>query len=170
MQSAFAKLWILFGLLALAPRASAQPVPEDFRRITDSLIRKAPKTFQEFNDAMRSYQQDTILMLYLARQSEMSDFPDGLAYAYIQLGGLLQYVSRYDQAIEYHKKGLEAAIHAGNLEFRIQSLIRLGETNLKKESIKASFDSFQEALNIAESIPDPSNAIRAEINKGLTGI
>ena len=37
MQSAFAKLWILFGLLALAPRASAQPVPEDFRRITDKV-------------------------------------------------------------------------------------------------------------------------------------
>jgi len=170
MQSAFYKICILLGLLALPSHMSAQPVPEDFRRITDSLIESGAKTIQAFDDALLPYRQDSVLMLYFARQSQIGDFPEGLAYAYNQLGDQLQYISDYDRAIQYHEKGLEAAVLAGNLEMHINSLMRLGEAHLKKESIKASFDSYQEALNIAESIPDPPDAIWAEIDKVLTGI
>lgn len=170
MQSAFYKICILLGLLALPPHVGAQPVPEDFRRITDSLIESGAKTIQAFNDALLKYGQDSVSMLYFARQSQIRDFPEGLAYAYNQLGDQLKYISDYERAIQYHEKGLEAATQATNLEMQINSLMRLGGAHLKKESIKASFDSYQEALNIAESISDPPNAIRAEIDRVLTGI
>ncbi len=170
MKFSYLKIWILFGLLSLASSLEAQPSSEDFRRIVDSIIKSAPKTNKAFNEALLPYQQDTLLMLNFARECTMHDFQDGLAYAYNQLGNQLQYISEYDRAIPQHEKALEAATKAGNLELRINSLIRLGEASLEMESIKASFDYFQEALNLAESIPDSSEAIQAEVNKALTGI
>ncbi len=170
MQSTCYKIMILFGLMALTPRLAAQPIPEDFRRITDSLISKSPKTYQEFNDALRLYQQDTVLMLYFARQSQIHDFQDGLAYSHNQLGDQLQYISAYDRAIQQHEKALEAARKATNLELRIISMNRLGEAHLQMESIKNSYDSFHEALNMAQAISEPPEVILTEKNKALTGI
>ena len=170
MHSTFYKICILFGLLALAPRATAQPIPGEFRRICDSLLKIGPKTNKEFQDALLPYQQDTLLMLYFARQSEMRDFQDGLAYAYNQLGGYLQYISEYERAVELHVKALEAATNANNLELRITSLNMLGTAHRKTESIKASLDSYRDALNKAKSIDQPSDAIQAEINEALNGI
>ena len=46
MHSTFYKISILIGLLALAPSISAQPVPEEFRRVTSSLLERGPKTYQ----------------------------------------------------------------------------------------------------------------------------
>lgn len=164
------KIWIFFCLYALAPKIAAQPVPEDFRRIADNLIERGPRTYEEFSDALLPYQQDTLMMLYFARQCEIRGFQDGLAYAYNQLGEQFRYMAEFDRAIQNHEKSLEAAKKANNYELRINSLNRLGEAYMKKESIGASFDSYQEALNIAESISDPSNAIQAERNTALTGI
>ena len=170
MNSAFYKICILLGLLALPLLSWGQPVPEGFRRITDSLVDSGPKTYQEFNNALLPYQQDTVLMLNFARQSELRDFPDGLAYAYVQLGAQLQYISAFDQAIRQLEKGLQAATRANNPELRIVSLNMLGMAHLKTESIKTSLDYYRQALNLAESISQPSDAIQTEINKALNGI
>lgn len=164
------KLWILFGLLALAPRLKAQPIPEDFRSLTDSLIDLAPRTVAAFNLALQPYQRDSVMMLYFARKCEMSNFKDGLAYAYNQLGSQSEYASDFEAAINQHEKGLQAATDANNLELRLYSLNMLGLTHRKMESIKASLDSYEKALNAAEKASKPSAGVQAEKNTALNGI
>ncbi len=170
MRSALYKICILCGLLALPPRMAAQPVPEDFRRIAESLIKRAPKTYQEFSNALLPYQKDTVLMLHFARQSQIRDFPEGLSYAYNQLGAQLQYISDFDRAITQHKKALDAATQARNPELQIVSLNMLGMAHRKTESIKTSLDHYREALNLAETISQPTDAVQAGINEALNGI
>ena len=170
MRSALYKICIVFGLLALPARMDAQPVPEDFRRIAESLIARAPKTYQEFNNALLPYQKDTVLMLHFARQSQIRDFPEGLSYAYNQLGAQLQYISDFDRAIKQHKKALDAATQANNAEMQIVSLNMLGMAHRKTESIKTSLDYYREALNLAQTISQPTDAIQAGINEALNGI
>lgn len=170
MKFAAHKTWLLFGLLVVAPMLKAQPIPEAFRRITDSLIKEAPRDYAAFNNVLLPYQSDSLLMVYFARKCEISDFKDGLSYAYNQLGTQSEYASDFEAAIEQHEKGLQAATAADNLELRIYSMNMLGLTHRKMESIKNALDSYEKALTMAESATNPSVGVQSEKNTALNGI
>ncbi|MEM7379752.1 MAG: tetratricopeptide repeat protein [Bacteroidota bacterium] len=142
----------------------SQGVPADFRKAADSLIEVGPKTYKEINDVLRPNRRDTVLMKYFVREATKSNYLDGLAYAYNQFGTRYRNLSDFSRAIDYHQKGLDAAVEADNTEFRIFSLNMLGVVYRRMDAIKTALDYSQEALELAETIENPSEGIKRSIN------
>ena len=148
----------------------AQDISETFVLVTDSVLNEKPSTYKGFDKFLRPYRRDTILMTYFIEQSEKAGFIDGLSYSYNQLGTLYRNTSDYQRAIEYHRKGLNAATESGNIEFRIFSLNMLGVVYRRLDAIKTALDYNQEALQLAESIENPSTGIQRSKNVSLNSI
>lgn len=142
----------------------SQNIPASFRKTVDSLIRTAPKTYVELDAALRPNRRDSTLMKYFLLEAAKSRYLDGQSYAYNQLGTKYRNISEFYRAIELHKKGLEAAEQAHNLEFRIFSLNMLAVAYRRLDAIKTALDYSQEALELAEKIENPSEGIKRSIN------
>lgn len=156
-------------LINISPVAS-QAIPADFIKTTDSVIRATPVTYVEIDAVLRPFRRDTTLMNYFILQAAKRNYLDGMAYAYNQLGIKFRNISDFDRAIAYHQKGLDAAIAAENIEFRIFSLNMLGVVYRRNDAIKTALDFNQEALELAESIENPSEGIKRSINVSLNSI
>lgn len=161
---------MLILLLVATLQLYSQQVPDTFRKVTDSLIGIAPKTYKELDAALRPSRRDTLLMKYFVVEAAKKDYWDGLSYAYNQLGTKFRNISNFPRAIEYHQKGLDAAIKADNLEFRVFSLNMLGVVYRRNDAIKTALDYNQEALELAESVAQPSEGLKRSINVSLNGI
>ena len=148
----------------------AQDIPDDFRANVDSLLTTRPVTYRGIDGLLRPNRRDTVLMGYFIEQAIAANYPDGLTYAYNQLGTKFRNISQYDRAIELHQKALEYAVEANNIEFRIFSLNMLGVVYRRKEAIKTALDYCQEALELAETIESPSLGIKRSINVSLNSI
>lgn len=170
MRSNIIQLYSLIALLLIFSPAHSQFVPTDFIGITDSLIDAGPKTYKELDEALRPFRRDTLLMKYFVLEAAKNDYTDGMAYAYNQLGTTFRNISNFPRAISYHEQGLEAAIDADNLEFRIFSLNMLGVVYRRNDAVKTALDYNQEALELAEAIQDPSDGIKRSINVSLNSI
>lgn len=166
--SRFQKMLLCFWLLPLG--LCAQQIPEHFTLLTDSLIQAGPKTYREINGPLRPYRRDTLLMAHFIEACHAENYWDGLTYAYNQMGTRFRNISAYDRSIAFHKKALEAAEKAANLEFRIFSLNMLGVVYRRREAIKTALDYNQEALELAESIENPSIGIKRSKNVSLNSI
>lgn len=170
MRSNIITLYSLIVLLLIFSPAHSQFVPTDFIGITDSLIDAGPNTYKELDEALRPFRRDTLLMKYFVLEAAKNDYTDGMAYAYNQLGTTFRNISNFPRAISYHEQGLEAAIDADNLEFRIFSLNMLGVVYRRNDAVKTALDYNQEALELAEAIQDPSDGIKRSINVSLNSI
>ena len=78
--------------------------------------------------------------------------------------------SRFPEAIKLHEKALEAAIQGNSLEFRVFSLNMLGVAYRRTDAIKTALDYNKEALELAESIENPSQGLKRSINVSLNSI
>ncbi|MBT8185791.1 MAG: tetratricopeptide repeat protein, partial [Eudoraea sp.] len=67
-------------------------------------------------------------------------------------------------------KGLDMAVQADNIEFRILNLNMMGVVYRRLDAIKTALDYNQEALELAESIENPSNGIKRSINVSVNSI
>ena len=157
-------------ILFLYTPIRAQDIPDDFRANVDSLLTTRPVTYRGIDGLLRPNRRDTVLMGYFIEQAIAANYPDGLTYAYNQLGTKFRNISQYDRAIELHQKALEYAVEANNIEFRIFSLNMLGVVYRRKEAIKTALDYCQEALELAETIESPSLGIKRSINVSLNSI
>ncbi len=164
MPSSQIKLLPLFLLLLFSLVAEAQFIPNDFRKVVDSLITAAPKTYAEIDKALRPNRRDTVLMKYFIREAVKSNYGDGLAYAYNQFGTKYRNISQFARAIEFHQRGLDQAAKIENTEFRVFSLNMLGVVYRRMDAIKTALDYSQEALELAETIENPSDGIKKSIN------
>ena len=163
-------LLLLFLGLFFLQTASSQEIPEEFKRLTDSVIEQEPVTYKGLDGFLRPYRRDTVLMGYFIEKSGKAKFWDGLSYSYNQLGTLYRNISDYKRAIGYHNKALEAASKADNKEFKIFSLNMLGVAYRRMDAIKTALDYNQEALRLAESIENPSEGIQRSKNVSLNSI
>ena len=166
----FAKSTCFLFLSLSLTTLHAQNIPEEFTRLTDSVLSEKPSTYRGLDSFLRPYRRDSVLMSYFIEQSIRVEYLDGLSYSYNQLGTLNRNISNYQKAIDYHKKGLTAATEADNTEFRIFSLNMLGVVYRRLDAIKTALDYNQEAQRLAEAIEEPSEGIRRSKNVSLNSI
>lgn len=109
-------------------------------------------------------------MHYFANRAVEKGYLDGQSYAYNQIGRKYRNISQFKKALEFHKKALEIAIEASNIEFRVYSLNMLSVIYRRTDAIKLALDYNQEALELAESVEIPTEGIKRGINVSLNGI
>lgn len=157
-------------LFLVVETGHSQFIPAAFKKTVDSLVNAAPKTYKELDGVLRPNRNDTTLMKYFIRESIKKNYLDGPAYAYNRLGTRYRNISNYKRAIELHQNGLDIAMKADNIEFRILNLNMLGVVYRRMEAIKTALDYNQEALELAETIENPSDGIKRSINVSVNSI
>jgi len=136
----------------------------------DSLIAAAPKTYQELDAVLKPYRRDTLYMGYFISEAAKGEYWDGESYALNQMGIRARNRSRFSQAINLHENALQAATEGNSLEFRVFSLNMLGVVYRRTDAIKTALDYNKEALELAESVENPSEGLKRSINVSLNSI
>ena len=161
-------IFLVFSLCALL--GNAQNIPDSFKKSIDSLIEAGPKTYAEMDVVLRPVRKDTTLMRYFARKAAEQEYYSGQAYALNQLGRRYRDISQFSQAIRLHQAALDAATKEENLEFKVYSLNMLSVIHRRRDAIKSALDYNQEALELAETVKNPSEGLKRSINVSLNGI
>jgi len=163
-------VFFVISTLTLANKGISQEVTEDFKRVSDSLIEAAPTTYRELDSILHYKRSDTIYMRYFNKEAAKKKYSTGQSYALNQLGRKYRDISQYNKAIALHKKALNAAEDAQNLEFKVYSLNMLGVVYRRSDAIKVALDYNQEALELAENEENPSDGLKRSINVSLNSI
>ena len=148
----------------------AQDISETFKKTTDSLLKTNLKTYAELDAVLRPSRKDTTLMRYFASEAAIHKFHSGQAYALNQLGRRYRDISQFSKAINLHQEALDAATESNNLEFKVYSLNMLSVIFRRRDVIKSALDYSQEALELAETVENPSEGLKRSINVSLNGI
>ncbi|MEA1786610.1 tetratricopeptide repeat protein [Arenibacter sp. GZD96] len=151
-------------------QGTSQEVSSLFKSRVDSLIAAAPNTYMEIDAVCRAVRRDTIYMRYFNEISAERSYRAGQAYALNQMGTKYRDISQYAKAGALHRQALEIAIEADNVEFRVFSLNMLGVVYRRSDAIKIALDYSQEALELAESVENPTEGIKRSINVALNSI
>ncbi len=149
---------------------TSQNIPTFFKKSVDSLIIAAPKTYEGLDSVLKPFRRDTLYMNYFIKEATKKNYWEGQSYAYNQLGIKERGQSHFPEAAKLHKKALEAAISGNSVEFKILSLNMLGVIYRRTDAIKTALDYNKEALDLAESVPNPSRGIKRSINVSLNSI
>ncbi len=149
---------------------NSQNISSNFKKSTDSLIKAAPKTYQELDTVLKPYRRDTLYMNYFVLEAAKKKYWIGESYALNQLGIRARNRSQFALALNLHKKALEAASQGESLEFKVLSLNMLGVVYRRTDAIKTALDYNKEALELAESVEDPSDGLKRSINVSLNSI
>ncbi len=163
-------LFTLFILITYTNNVYAQGVDIKFIELTDSLIKTNPKTYKELDKVLRFKRKDTLYMRYFANSAEKKECYAGQSYALNQLGRRYRAYSQFSKAIALHNLALEAATKKNNLEFKVFSLNMLSVVYRRTDAIKTALDYNQEALELAETVKNPSDNLKRSINVSLNGI
>jgi len=156
----------LFAIYSL----TAQTIPQEFKILTDSLIKAGPDSYTEIHKALRKYRTDSLFMRFFSQESNQKGYPSGESYALGELGRIYRNISNYGKAIKLHQDALAVAKKANNVEFKISSLNYLGVVYRRTSSIRTAMDFNQQALELAEAIKNPSEGIKRSINVSLNSI
>lgn len=164
------KRFLFTTIFLVSIQGFSQFIPESFKKISDSLINAAPKTYREIDAVLKSSRKDTLLMRYFAEATAIKGYLDGQAYALNQLGRKHRNISQFSKALALHQQALEVSKEAKNIEFEIYSLNMISVVFRKTDAIKSALDYSQEALELAETIENPSTGIKRSINVSLNTI
>ncbi|MBD0779356.1 tetratricopeptide repeat protein [Maribacter sp. ANRC-HE7] len=162
--------YIFLSLFFFSQIGNTQNIPAAFKKSIDSLIKIGPKTYSEIDAVVRPSRKDTLLMRYFANEAIAQEYYSGQAYAFNQLGRRYRDISQFTQAIRLHQAALEAATKEDNLEFKVYSLNMLSVIHRRRDAIKSALDYSQEALELAETVKNPSQGLKRSINVSLNGI
>ncbi|MEB8346422.1 tetratricopeptide repeat protein [Flavobacteriaceae bacterium KMM 6898] len=162
----------LFLILAifLLPKGHAQEIPDTFKIIVDNVLKKYPSTNMELEAALKPALQDTLLLNYFLNSSRKKNYHTGAAYALNELGIIYQNLSLFDKAIDLHNEALVFAKLGDSDELKIHSLNMLSSAYLRKNAIQSALDNAQFALDLADKIKNPSDAIKRSKNISLNRI
>ncbi len=141
-----------------------------YKQKIDSIVKAKSKTYLEIEGVLGEKKQDTLLMNYFLEESFKKKYVVGQAFAYNQLGTKYRNLSQYTKAIKLHKKALDVAVEADNLEFTVYSLNMLGVVYRRSDAIKTALDYNQKALALAESVKNKSEGLKRSINVSLNSI
>lgn len=141
-------------------------IPAEVERL---LIVK-PNTYEKINQALKPHRRDTTFLRTFIQNARENDYPEGQMYALNQLGTTFRNLSKYDKAIRLHLDALKISEETSNEEFIILSLNMLGAVYRKTEVVKTALDYSQRALELAESVKNPSEHIKRNINVSLNCI
>ncbi|WP_299430667.1 tetratricopeptide repeat protein [uncultured Maribacter sp.] len=164
------QIFTFFFLLFYSISSYTQEVSSEFISLSDSLIKAEPKTYREIDKILRPKRKDTVHMRYFANTAESKGYFIGQSYALNQLGRRYRAYSQFSNAIALHNKALQAANKDKNLEFKVFSLNMLSVVYRRTDAIKTALDYSQEALELAETVKNPSDGLKRSINVSLNGI
>ncbi|MCF6348078.1 MAG: tetratricopeptide repeat protein [Flavobacteriaceae bacterium] len=142
---------------------TAQKKKVDVQKRADSILKIKPKTYKEINTILRVFRKDTTQLRLLVNIFSEKGYLVGKSYALNILGTQYRNYSDYKKAIKIHKKALETAIKANNIEFRVFSLNMLGVDYRKIDANRTALDYNQEALALAETVENPNLGLRRSI-------
>lgn len=148
----------------------AQEIPSIFKNKVDSLISKAPVTYREIDNVLRPYRKDSTLLKYVDAKSKDKQYLYGQAYAKNQLGRIYRDISLYPRALNLFEEALKVSIEANSIEFRVFSLNMISVTHRRTDAVKSALDYSQEALELAETVAEPSAGLKRSINVSLNSI
>jgi len=170
--SVFVSYSSLFCLLIIliSDNANAQKSSESFKETTESLISKAPQTYHDLDIILKPIQRDTSLMRYFANASTKENYLEGKSYALNQLGISYRDYALFSNAIKLHQMALEAAEVNDNTEFQIYSLTMLSTVYRQTEAIPSALDCAQKAIDLAQSLEQPNENIKRNLNLSLSSI
>ncbi len=155
-----------FGMLSI----SSQEIPSSFKELTINVITLQKKTYKDIDEHLNAYRKDSLLMRYFANECVKKEYLFGEAYAFNQLGRKYRNISEFAKAAELHRQALLASEEAKSLEFKVYSLNMLGVVYRRTDAIKTALDYNQEALELAETVENPSDGIKRSINVSLNSI
>ncbi len=161
--------FFLIGFL-LINVVTAQQIPDSFKETLKALVNTAPKSYGEIDSKFRREKTDTVLMDYFAKYAQSAGYLEGQAYALNHLGRTFRNLSQFEKAEKLHKKALSISENANSIDFKVLSLNWLGVVYRRTDAIKTALDYNQQALELAETVEDPSHHIKRSINVSLNSI
>jgi len=157
-------------IILFIDKVNAQKYSENFKETTESLISKAPQTYQELEIVLKPMQRDTSLMRYFANASTQKNYYAGKSYALNQLGISYRDYALYSKAIKLHQMALEAAEINENKEFQIYSLTMLSNAYRQTEAIPSALDCAQKAIDLGGTLEQPNEDVKRNLNLSLSSI
>lgn len=166
---------ILFYLLLLCAlvktqHSTGQYIPDEFKELTDSIIKRKPVEFSVLETSFKPYSKDSVLLNFLENGSKKNRYTFGQVFAHLSMGQIYVFIGEYQEAEKHFNDALIHAKQIENLLKRIQSLNKIGQAFAEIQSIKNALDSFGEALYLARTVTNPSETYKLQINRSLTGI
>ncbi|MCB0472674.1 MAG: tetratricopeptide repeat protein [Flavobacteriaceae bacterium] len=154
---------LIFLVFVICLDALAQTDPVLLDKEIDSVLNTKATSYKDINDILNGMRKDTLDLLYIIKRFDEKDYPVGGSYALNMLGTKYRNISEYSKAIDWHKKALEEAEKADNIEFRVFSLNMLGVDYRRMDANRTALDYNHEALALAETVKDPSLGLRRSI-------
>lgn len=150
---------ILFFSLLLFNICFSQTQKLDFNQSVDYVVKHDLVTYKAINQKMRYFKGDTISLIKMVAAFDTRNYHYGKAYAENQLGIKYRNFSLYQKAIITHKKALETAKKAKNIEHQVFSLNMIGVVYRRMDDYRTALDYSQEALELADKAKNPNEGL-----------
>jgi len=167
----FILLFLLnFLNLFLIPGTAAQNIPQDFIKLSDSIVSSENASYREFDRLLKPYAKDEILLRDLIEKSRKTGSQVGLSYGYNELGKLNSSRLNYQEAVEYHKNALQIARQSGEPLLQMTTMNSLGSTSLRLDSIRNALEYHQEVIRMANTAETSNKDYTGEAGKAYYGL
>jgi tetratricopeptide (TPR) repeat protein len=166
----FLRISFFLVLLSYSLCSSGQILSEENSNKLERLIYLAPTTYAEIDEVLRPVRNDTNALNDFIDLAKKRDYLSGLSYALNQKGRYYRGISEYSKALSLFQEAKDIAQMGNNKEFVIYSLNMMSVVFRRTEAVKSALDYSQEALELAESIENPSVGIRRSKNVSLNSI
>lgn len=153
-----------FALIFVISGSIGQDLTKNGKNSIDSIIKIAPKTVLEIEQAIAHYQKDTIQLDYFIKASALKNYQEGLVVGLNNLGIRYRQLSRFDKSLEKHKLALEAAQQTNNIDLQVYSLNMLAVIYMHIDALTLAVDNAYEAIELAESVQQPNTSIQHSIS------
>ena len=164
------KIPLLLFVLFLCQRGLPQGAVSSFPDKVDQILENKPANYTALHKLLQEFSTDTVALNYFQERAEQDNYLEGVVYALNRKGSYYRQIANIDQAVELHTIALNIAETKGKTDLKIISLNKLGLDFRANNAIKGALDYHQEALDIAESIEDPSICVKRSINTAIHGI
>jgi tetratricopeptide (TPR) repeat protein len=170
MLRSFLVATLIFFNLFLIEKTSAQEAPNEFGKLSDSILSAENANYRTFDQLLHPYNQDELLLRKLIDKSEKTDNSIGVSYGYNQLGKLQSSRFKYLSALEYHRNAFEVAKENGQTELQMTSMNLMGNTSRKIDSIQNALDYHQEVLRMIREADTLTETYQREAGKAYHGL
>ena len=132
---------------------------QDYRSLTDSVILKKPRSFEDLDRLFNQYSNDTTVLNLLNLKSRRTNYAEGLVYAKAHLGLFLQEAESYQIAHDQLIQALRSSDQTQDPDYRVFVLTRLASLHQQTDSLRTALFYNQDALAIIDSLETYSPTI-----------
>ena len=151
------KYFLILVLFGFSFTFFSQQKKQTLEKTLESVLTTKPATYKEIDKILKPFQRDSVKVKLAIKKFIKVGYNNGLAYEYIKLGNIYRKYSKYDKAVESHKRAL--FFSKNNTEFKIFSLNMLGVDYRRKNIYTTAINYNKEALEIAEKVENPNSGI-----------